>query len=128
MKKSYKWTTPRGAKIEATITVEHITRKTVSADGWDMEVSCNEWYRRVDAITVNGKPTKRKELWTEGNTRCILIDMIGKDRLLVALPKEVEEDIYGEEREVNRKAHERAVEIEKQLDDQRRAVEKMMNP
>ena len=127
MKKSYKWMTPRGAKVEAVINVDHITTETVSADGFEVEVSCNKWSYSVDSITVNGKPTKRKEFWTESGKRCILIDMIGKDRLLVALPKEIEEDIYGEEREMGRKAYERAVKIEKKLDDERKAVEKMMN-
>ena len=45
---TYTWKTPRGARIEATITVNHITSRTVSADGWPVEVKCNDWLYAVD--------------------------------------------------------------------------------
>lgn len=77
MTKTYNWTTPRGAAIQATISVEHITRETISADGWPVEVSCDRWQRTVDSMTVNGQPTELKELYTEGNTQCILIKYVG---------------------------------------------------
>lgn len=101
MTKTYNWTTPRGAAIQATISVEHITRETISADGCPVEVSCDRWQRTVDSMTVNGQPTELKELYTEGNKQCILIKCVGNDRLLVALPSDVEDDIYGEERRSN---------------------------
>lgn len=37
-----------------TITVEHVTRENTSADGFEMEVSCNRWIRTIDEIKVNG--------------------------------------------------------------------------
>ena len=61
--KSYTWTTPRGAKIEAVVTVEHITRELIDADGHKIVANCNDWVRRVDRMTVNGKTTEMKELW-----------------------------------------------------------------
>lgn len=69
--KTYNWTTQRGAKIEMTITVEHITRETTSADGFEMKVSCDKWLRTIDDITVNGKNTNFKELYFENVTDCV---------------------------------------------------------
>lgn len=97
MTRTYSWTTARGAKISATITSEHITSKTVYADGWNVETKCSEYSYRVDAITVNGKATELKELWIEKGVRCILIARKGCDRVLVALPQDVVDSVYGEE-------------------------------
>lgn len=97
MTKTYQWTTARGAKIEATITVEHITRETVYADGWNIEVDCSKYTYSVDALTVNGKQTALRQMWYERGTRCILIDRKGKDRVLVAIPAEIASEIYAEE-------------------------------
>ena len=94
MTKTYQWTTPRGAKIVATITAEHITRETISADGWDVDVACSRYHYQVDSLTVNGKGTDSKELWTERGVRCILIGHSGKERLLVELTNDVIEDVY----------------------------------
>ena len=61
MTKTYTWKTPRGAEIEA-IRVEHCTSRNTSADGWEMEVKCDEWFRLVEDTKVNGKATKMMEL------------------------------------------------------------------
>lgn len=98
MTKTYNWTTSKGAKISATITAEHITHHTIYADGWNVETKCSEYKYTVDAMTVNGKETVLKELWTEKGIRCILIARKGHDRVLVALPQNVIDDVYGEER------------------------------
>lgn len=103
MTSTYKWTTTRGAKIIATITAEHITRETISADGWTIEVDCDRWMYHVDSLTVNGRHTKLQELRFECNRDCILIDRIGKDKVLVALPEDVVEAVYGEERSAKRR-------------------------
>ena len=128
MTKTYSWTTPRGAKISATITVEHITTKVVDADGFKVETKCSEWRRSVDSMTVNGKAAKLHELYTERGTRCILIDRIGKDRVLVALPADVMNAVYGEEIAENKLRLERADRVEKSVSAHREAVYKMMNP
>ena len=128
MTKTYSWTTPRGAKISATITVEHITTKVVDADGFKVETKCSEWRRSVDSMTVNGKAAKLHELYTERGTRCILIDRIGKDRVLVALPADVVNAVYGEEIAENKLRLERADRVEKSVSAHREAVYKMMNP
>lgn len=98
MTKTYTWTTARGAQIAATITSNRITRETVYADGWNVECDCSKYTYSVDALTVNGKATELKELWTERGARCILIARKGKDRVLVAIPDDVAADVYGEER------------------------------
>ncbi|HWS42101.1 MAG TPA: hypothetical protein VN421_03325 [Pseudoflavonifractor sp.] len=100
MTNTYTWTTAKGAAIEATITVTHITTETVDADGYKVDVKCDRWQRTVDSITVNGNATKLRELWNEKGTACLLIDRIGKDRLLIVIPTDVVTAIYGEEREV----------------------------
>ena len=125
---TYNWTTARGAKVSATVTVEHITCKTVSADGFEVEVNCNEWFYQVDGMTVNGKPTELKELCIEGNKRCILIARHGKDRVLAALPADVEEAIYGEERAYKRARMEKNIELGKKLDSEREKILTVMNP
>lgn len=127
MTTTYTWTTPRGAKISATITVEHITREVSFADGWNIETECDRWTRTVDSMTVNGKPTKMRELHDERGTACILIDRIGKDRLLVALPADVEAAIYGEERSASASKLNAAIAAERAYNEHVSAVEKMMN-
>ena len=104
MTKTYNWTTARGAKISATITSEHITSQTVYADGWNIKTKCSEYKYTVDAVTVNGKATELKELWIEKGMRCIMIARQGRDRVLVALPQDVIDSVYGDEMdELNRR-------------------------
>ena len=125
MKKTFTWTTPRGAKIEATFTVEHCTKKTVYADGWNMEVACDEWQRYIDSLTVNGKATEQKDLWWGPNNEpIIIIGKRGKDTLMVAIPSDVDEYLFAEEREAKEKAQ-REAEI-KRLKAQKDAAEKQM--
>lgn len=123
MTKTYSWTTPRGAKIEATITVEHITRKTISADGWPIEINCDEWHRHVESMIVNGKPTALKEL----DTDYILVGRHGKDVILVALPQNVRDEVYGEERAANAERLAREIALEKKLDAHRAMMRKAMD-
>lgn len=128
MTTTYNWTTPRGAKIEATITVNHITRETVDADGFEVDVKCDEWHRTIDKMLVNGKPAKMAELTYEQGTHCILIDRIGKNRVLVAIPQNVVDAIYGEQNRATDAQLEVAHKFEKMIDAHRAMVEKAMNP
>ena len=125
---TYTWKTPRGARIEATITVNHITSRTVSADGWPVEVKCNDWLYAVDDLTVNGKPTALKELGSWGTTPVIVIARRGKDQTMVAIPDEVAEKVYGEERRWRAERLERQLEIERAHDAAMEKVYKAMNP
>ena len=98
MKSTYAWTTPKGASIEMTITVEHITHKTIDADGFEVEVNCDEWMREINSCKVNGKETALKELAIINNTDCVVIARRGADRVAAALPSDIAEAIFGEER------------------------------
>lgn len=109
MTKTYTWTTAKGAKISATITSEHITRETVYADGYNIEVDCSEYSYHVDSITVNGKTPAMKQLWMEKGMPAILIDRRGDDRVLAMIPEDICAEVYGEEREENRRKMESAI-------------------
>lgn len=125
--KSYSWTTPRGAKVEATFTVKHITSHTIWSDGWEIETDCNEWHYQCGAITLNEKQTKYHEWYSEKGIPCVLIDRIGKDRILVAIPDKIYQELTAEEREYNRIKSERIEKTMEAYESHRRSVEKMMN-
>lgn len=77
-------------------------------------------------MTVNGKETKLREL--DNFARCILIDRVGKDRIMVKLPQDVIDAIYGEERRNNERKLENAVKNEREYQAHVNAVLKMMDP
>lgn len=124
---TYKWTTPRGANVELTVDVQHITTKTVSADGFDLDVKCDEWHRNITECRVNGKATERKELCYERGMSCVLVGYQGKNRILIALPKDVEEAIYGEERKAAKEKEARRAEVEKAYQAHREMMRKAMD-
>ena len=99
MKNTYTWKTPKGANIEMTITVNHITSEIISADGIPVEVKCDKWQYVVDSCKVNGKETESKDLTKINNTDCIVIAYRGADRVAAALPSDISDAIYGEERQ-----------------------------
>lgn len=126
MTKTYTWTTARGARIEITATVEHITSKLANADGWDINVDCNEWSRNIDRCVVNGKPTSMKQLTVWNGVRCILIGYQGKSGMYIALPQTVENEMYGEEiAELNAEL-DRAAAAEKACDAHRNMMRRVM--
>lgn len=127
MEKTYKWTTAKGAEVEMTIVVEHITKETVFSDGWHGEIKCNRWHREIIDMKLNGNPTKLKQLWNEKGMECVLIGKVGIDRLLVVLPDEIKEEIYGEENREFKEKMERSLKIEKEYWAERKMVEDAMN-
>lgn len=124
---TYKWTTARGANVELTVDVKHITTEKASADGFDLDVKCDKWHRSVSECLVNGKATALKELCYERGMCCVLIGRQGKDRILVALPKDVEEAIYGEERKEAKEKEARRAEVEKAYQAHREMMRKAMD-
>lgn len=126
MTKTYTWKTPRGAQIEATIRVEHETTAKTSADGWEMEVKCDSWFRIVEDMKVNGRATKMMELTKYGDQDCIMIDKAGKDKVLVAIPADVVEDLFGEERRTEKAIDEANDRLEEKMEAHRKAVYNMM--
>lgn len=127
MTNTYIWATPKGANISATITVKHITTETVYADGLNIEVKCDRWARNVDSMTVNGRPTKMRELYNEDGIDCILIDRVGNNRILVALPDDVVTAIYAEERNDAARKLAATIAAEKAYEAHINAVKKMMD-
>lgn len=124
---TYKWTTGRGANVELTVEVKHITTETVNADGFDMDVKCDKWQRSISKCLVNGKATARKELCYEHGMSCVLVGYQGKNRILIALPKGVEEAIYGEERKAAKEKEARRAEVEKAYQAHREMMRKAMD-
>ncbi len=111
--KTYIWTTPKGSSVELVVEIEHITAKTVDADGFKVNVECDEWNRKIVNCMVNGKQTEMMKFWREKGVNCILIGKRGNNRMLIALPDIVDNDIYGEEREILLKKSIREQESEK---------------
>ena len=123
---TFAWTTARGANVELTVDVKHITTETVNADGFEMDVKCDKWQRSVSECRVNGKATALKELCYERGMCCVLVGYQGKNRILIALPKDVGEAIYGEERKAAKEKEARRAEIEKDYQAHREMMRKAM--
>lgn len=104
---NFAWTTQKGAKIELTVTVEHITRETVNADGWKTEVACDKWRRECTGMTVNGKAQSMHRL--DDIRERVVVGRQGRNEIGVTLPADVSEAIYGEERRA------RAAKLEREL-------------
>lgn len=113
--------------MELTVDVKHITTETVNADGFDMDVKCDKWQRNITECRVNGKDTARKELCYERGMSCVLVGYQGKNRILIALPKDVEEAIYGEERKAAKEKEARRAEVEKAYQAHREMMRKAMD-
>lgn len=96
MEMQFSWQTPKGAKIEMTVTVEHITRKTVDADGWKCDVDCDEWYYECTSMTVNGNSQAIHSL--DNIHKRVVVGRQGRNEIGATLPADVVEAIYGEER------------------------------
>lgn len=126
MTKTYTWTTPKGAKVDMTVTVNHITRETINADGNRIEVACDRWERTVDACKVNGKDTAMKMLAYANGIRAIIIDRKGRQDIGAALPEDVIEGIYGEEAAANAAKLDAAIKAENEYEAHRAKVLKAM--
>lgn len=124
MKKTmtFAWTTPRGAKVSATITAEHITRETVYADGMNLEVDCDRWRYEAESVTVNGKPAETRRLTFFKGEKCILIGHAGDTPLYLALPEEVIDEVYGEENREAAAKRERAKKASEEYERNRSAI------
>lgn len=94
MTKTYAWTTARGAKIDCTITAEHITSKTVNADGHEIETTCSEYRYSVNSLKIKGKENAEKRLSMYRNENVIVAD----NKIMVLVPKNIANEIYGDER------------------------------
>lgn len=126
MKNTYTWTTPNGAEVNMTITVSHITSKMVNVDGFDIEIDCDDWTREINSCKVNGKETVLKELTVINNTDCVVIARRGADRVAAALPEEISEAIFGEERRARAEKTAAADKVMADYDAHREMMRKVM--
>ena len=127
MTNTYKWTTPNGAKVEAVITVEHITSEHRDLDGIGYEAKCNYWRRSVESVTVNGKATKMRELSRYAGKSVIVVDMVNRNKVMVALPEDVDNTIFGEEREANARKLNSEIKVEKEFNRRYAAVRRAVD-
>lgn len=126
MTKTYTWTTPKGANIEMTVTVNHITSEMVNADGNLIEVACDRWERTVDACRLNGKDTAMKELDYVNGKRAIIIARNGRQEICAELPEYAIKGIYGNEIAANAAKLDAAIKAEKAYEAHRTMVLKAM--
>lgn len=127
MKMNFEWTTPKGAKIAATFAVNHITSETVNADGHKIEVKANRWEREVVSLTVNGKATEMHHLTYYSGTSAIQIGKVGKSPVLVAIPADVVDALYNDQRKADMAELAQAEKTEREYDAHYNAVLKMMD-
>lgn len=123
--REYHWVTEKGAAIRATITVEHITSETRSADGWEYTAKCDRWMRRVNKLTVNGKD-EIGHLDAYG-TESVISFWIGRQRAMIRIPQDVQDAIFGEEREARKRHQEIVDRVEAKYEAHRSAVLKAMD-
>lgn len=99
-----KWTTVKGANVEAEITVKH--------EG-------GRWQREVVSCTVNGKPTKLKQLKKIGVQYVLVIDRQRGMDVAAMMPPDVLDAVYGDEL---REAAEHAAEQRRIAEDRERRI------
>lgn len=126
MTKTFKWETPKGAKMEMTVSIERVTSEVINADGHEIECSCDRWERRVESCKINGTDTGRKELGIVCGVRAVLIGRSGKQDIAAALPADVVDAIYGDEARANEEKLERAIALEKKVEAEREMMRKVM--
>jgi len=110
MEKTYNWVTPKCAKVELTVYTEHIATKTHFADGDNVEVGCDE-YSYHYSLKLNGATIAADQLlyvYNYNGVNAINCGKQGKNTLLIAVPDDVYNSIYGEEME-KRKAREERI-------------------
>lgn len=127
MTKDYTWTTPRGAKVAMTITIEHITSREINDEAGQMTVKCNHWHREITALTVNGKATAAKRLDYYNGVDCIFVGKQGKNSLYIAIPDAIVDEIYGEERAAAKAKAEKAAKLDKWYEDHCAMMRKAMS-
>lgn len=96
MKKHFEWTTPKGANVELTVDIEHITKRSTSADGDVVEIDCDEWIRTVETFKLNGIEQPMKKL--DSNRNAVIGNQTKRNIIGVLLPDDIIEEIFGEER------------------------------
>lgn len=81
---SYK--TPKGNSVEIEIMVEHITRETSYADGWNVSVPCSRYRYSVSKLIFNGKQYPEADFDNVIDQSVVRVEYVGRDRRLIRLP------------------------------------------
>jgi hypothetical protein len=122
MVKKYSYKTPRGATVDLSIKINHITKETVDLDGHKVEVEADTYTYSVQSITVNGQKYNGQFY---GND--IKVGMQGNQPILVAIPPRVQEDYKAEENEKTSKKIEKMIATEKKYNEHREMMKRAMS-
>lgn len=126
MTKSFAWTTPRGAKVEMMVNVKHVTSEVISADGFPVECACDRWEREIVSCKVNGRGTALRILGIVCGKESVIIDRRGSQDIAAALPQNVIDAIYGEERTAKMAKLDAEIAVEKKYEEHRAMMRKAM--
>lgn len=131
----YSWNTARGAKIDLDVDKKVITEEAIWNDGNEVTVSCHEWQYTINSLLVNGKEMKAGA-YKQQIGRCpdthyafaVCVVAHGKkQKALVEIPDEIEDEIYGEERRYQSKKIERELAVGEEYERHYNAVMEMLN-
>ena len=125
MKKNYTFKTQRGAQIELTVNIDHITTESINLDGYTTEVKADKYNYKVDTIKVNGN-ILNGEFYNYQNTE-IKVGMQGNQPILVAIPEEIIKDFMAEEIAKNKRKIEKMIDAERRYSEHRKMMEKAMS-
>jgi len=125
MKKNYTFKTQRGAQIELTVNIDHITTESINLDGYATEVKADKYNYKVDTIKVNGN-ILNGEFYNYQNTE-IKVGMQGSQPILVAIPEEIRKDFMAEEIAKNKQKLEKMIDAERKYSEHREMMKKAMS-
>lgn len=132
----YSWTTARGAKIDLDIDVKVITEETLWNDGNEVTVPCHKWQYTINSLIVNGREMKagayKQQIgrWPENVHYAFGVYVMvngKKQKALVEIPDEIENEIYGEERRYCNEQIKRELAVGEEYEKHYNAVIDMMN-
>lgn len=132
----YSWTTARGAKIDLDIDVKVITEETLWNDGNEVTVPCHKWQYTINSLIVNGREMKagtyKQQIgrWPENVHYAFGVYVMvngKKQKALVEIPDEIENEIYGEERRYRNEQIKRELAVGEEYEKHYNAVMDMMN-
>ena len=125
MTKNYNFKTQRGATINLTIKIDHITTETINLDGHTTEVKADEYRYSITTIKANGN-TLKGEFHNYQNTE-IKVGMQGNQPILVAIPEDVRKDFMAEEIAKNKQRIEKMMAADRKYGEHREMMKRAMS-
>lgn len=129
---TYTWKTERGAEITLDITKELVTEERIWNDGYESVVPCHAYRYTINSLLVNGTEMKagayKQEVgrWPEAVHYAFCVP-VGKKKAYIAIPDEIEAEIYGEERAYNKEKLKKELAVEEEYEKHYDAVMDMLN-